>query len=255
MNPLSPLTQSSKGKSNVRLAVISIIALHAVFFGGLLLQGCKPKTTDSGLAGVGAGPISPTNELPPLTQSNLPPFGADTAQPGLAGQPFADPMQPITPPVATNELWTAPAWPAAESLQPVPTPATTEYVVKAGDYPARIAKDHGVSLNALMQANPGLQPTKLQIGQRIQIPAPAPAAANSAMAPGTEPGDETALTYVVKAGDNLTKIARLHGVTIKEIRAANNLKTDRILVGQKLKIPGAKPASAPGERVPSGVPL
>jgi LysM repeat protein len=241
MNPLSPLAQQSKGKSNVRLAVISIIALHAVFFGGLLLQGCKPKTTDSSLAGGGGGPTTFTNDLPPLNQTNLPPFGSDAPPPGLAGQP----AQPLTPSVPTNGAWAPSTLPPVDSFVPVPPASTTEYVVKSGDFPARIAKDHGVALSALMQANPGLEPTKLKIGQKLQIPAPA--AGGGATAAGTEPGAEKTLTHVVKAGDNLTKIAKTYGVTIKELRAANNLKTDRINVGQKLKVPGGKPAPAPGD--------
>lgn len=44
-------------------------------------------------------------------------------------------------------------------------------------------------------------------------------------------------TYVAKSGDSLTKIAARHGVSVEAIRQANNLKTDNILVGQKLKIP------------------
>jgi len=45
--------------------------------------------------------------------------------------------------------------------------------------------------------------------------------------------------YVVKAGDNLTRIARLHGTTVKALKAANSLKSDQIVVGARLKIPTA----------------
>ena len=57
----------------------------------------------------------------------------------------------------------------------------------------------------------------------------------------TEPA--ATITYVVKVGDNLTKIARNHNTTAKAIRAANNLKTDRLLVGQKLKVSPGKPGA------------
>ena len=43
--------------------------------------------------------------------------------------------------------------------------------------------------------------------------------------------------YTVKSGDSLYKIAKLNETTAKALRAANNLKTDQIKVGQKLKIP------------------
>jgi len=251
MNPLSPLTQQSRGKSNVRLAVISIIALHAVFFGGLLLQGCKPKTTDSGLAGGGTGSPTLTNDLPPFTPTNASPFGTDTSQPGLASQPLDSTAQPFTPAAPTNGVWGQSAWPPVEPFQPAPPAGTTEYVVKARDIPARIAKDHGITLSALMQANPGLEPTRLKIGQKLQIPPPAATSAASA-----DPEAEKTLTHVVKAGDNLTKIAKLYSVTIKELRAANNLKTDRINVGQKLKVPSAAPvAPSAGGSDAGGLPL
>jgi hypothetical protein len=44
------------------------------------------------------------------------------------------------------------------------------YTVKAGDALISIAKRHKVSLNDLMQANPGVDPQRLQIGQEIRIP-------------------------------------------------------------------------------------
>src|SRR5688572_10314513 len=57
MNTPSPLIPQGslsqmKGRSNVQLAVITIVAIHVVFFGGLLLQGCKrdTKTADGGSA-------------------------------------------------------------------------------------------------------------------------------------------------------------------------------------------------------------
>src|SRR3954471_8604597 len=47
-NPLIPQgtlqAKASRGASNIRVAVATIIAIHVVFFGGLLLQGCKRDT-------------------------------------------------------------------------------------------------------------------------------------------------------------------------------------------------------------------
>ncbi|MBI4327212.1 MAG: LysM peptidoglycan-binding domain-containing protein [Chloroflexi bacterium] len=227
-NPLIPqgtLQQPlSRGKSNVRIAVFTIIAIHAVFFGGLLMQGCKrevPKTT-----------AAQTNKLtlPPLDTNyytNLPPE-AVTAQ-------------PVTPAPAAQLPVAAAPTPAA---LPTEAPAETkEYIVAKGDSFYKIAKDHGVSVAAITKANPGVDSTKLQVGSKLQIPlaaTPAPAAI------GASEG-----SYVVVSGDTLTKIAKLHGTTVKEIRAANNLRTDRLLVGQKLNLPAAK-AAAPS--VPAGVP-
>jgi LysM repeat protein len=51
--------------------------------------------------------------------------------------------------------------------------------------------------------------------------------------------------YTVKSGDTLTRIAKAHGTTVKAIRAENNLTTDHIKVGQKLKILAKTEAAAP----------
>ncbi len=43
-------------------------------------------------------------------------------------------------------------------------------------------------------------------------------------------------THVVKSGETLSQIARKHGVTVKQIKNWNNLKSDNIQIGQKLII-------------------
>jgi len=45
--------------------------------------------------------------------------------------------------------------------------------------------------------------------------------------------------YVVKSGDSLSKIAARNGVSTQALRDANGLTGDKIIVGQKLVIPGA----------------
>ncbi len=252
---LSPLGQPSKGKSNVRIAVITIVALHAVFFGGLLLQGCKKNATD---AASGSTATSNTNtDLAPLTNAPYSDVSTNTSS-AVAQQVGALPAFP-------NSSNLAAAAPAETALAPAPVPtpvaatSSSEYLVVLGDYPAKIAKDHGVSLSALMKANPGLDPRKLREKQKIIIPAVAPsspagAVAASASTPsGAAPTASGATVYEVKSGDTLTRIGHQYNVSPKAIRSANNLKTDRIHVGQKLKIPSGKAADAgdaPGASAP-----
>jgi LysM repeat protein len=45
--------------------------------------------------------------------------------------------------------------------------------------------------------------------------------------------------YLVKSGDTLTRIAKTCGTTVKALKSANDLDNDRIVVGEKLKIPTA----------------
>jgi LysM repeat protein len=50
-------------------------------------------------------------------------------------------------------------------------------------------------------------------------------------------GSASSNGYVVQKGDTLTSIAKSYGVTIAELRKANNLANDEIKTGQKLVIP------------------
>lgn len=45
-------------------------------------------------------------------------------------------------------------------------------------------------------------------------------------------------TYLVKAGDSLEKIARVQHVSVETLRKINRLSTDKIIVGQELRLSG-----------------
>lgn len=51
---------------------------------------------------------------------------------------------------------------------------STPYIIKAGDTFFQIARTFGISLNALIAANPGVDPNRLFIGQVICVPTAAP---------------------------------------------------------------------------------
>lgn len=55
-----------------------------------------------------------------------------------------------------------------EELAPGECSAT--YTVVPGDYPSLIAEKCGVDLQDLLDANPGIEPTKLQVGEVLNIP-------------------------------------------------------------------------------------
>jgi membrane-bound lytic murein transglycosylase D len=42
--------------------------------------------------------------------------------------------------------------------------------------------------------------------------------------------------YTVRKGDTLSKVARKHGMSVKELKRKNGLKRDEIRVGQRLKV-------------------
>lgn len=248
-NPLIPQgslqQQQHRGKSTVRIAVFTIVAIHAVFFTGLLIQGCRPDADKT--SGKISGNSAASNEvakLPTNTEyySNVRELSSIVATNNAASNEI--------PPVVTQQQQPAPL---SNSIQQIPeAPAQTkEYTIARGDTLGKVAKANGITLAALTKANPGVEPTKLQLGQKIQIPAPVAAAAGSTSAKGpgfVEPAASESGTnvHVVKAGETLNKIAHQHGTTVKALKAANNLTTDRLMVGKKLKIPAGQPSGKTG---------
>jgi LysM repeat protein len=56
---------------------------------------------------------------------------------------------------------------------------------------------------------------------------------------------ETASSYIVVSGDNLSVIAKRLGTTVDALRSANNLKSDVLQIGQQLVIPSSNTGSSP----------
>jgi LysM repeat protein len=79
------------------------------------------------------------------------------------------------PPVSGTVASAAPAAVSSQAAvvtaaPPVGKPRT--HIVAAGETPAAIARKAGVNLNALLAANPGLNPKKMRAGQSINLPPP-----------------------------------------------------------------------------------
>lgn len=64
------------------------------------------------------------------------------------------------------------AAPIPTNLAEAPTAPTTHrtHTVKPGETPILIAKRYGIRLNALLAANPGLDPRRLRVGQNLNVP-------------------------------------------------------------------------------------
>jgi LysM repeat protein len=105
--------------------------------------------------------------------------------------------------------------------------------VRRGDTLWAIAQRHGVSLQALIEANPQLSdPDRIQVGQRINLP-----------------GEQRSVT--VQRGDTLSGIADRFGVSTAALARANGIDDpDLIFPGDRLRIPDAAPPAAP-ERSPT----
>ena len=104
--------------------------------------------------------------------------------------------------------------------------------ISPGSPPPSQAASVGPSPAASPTAEPSLSPTA----------APTPAATSASAATPVP----TATVYVVKAGDQLGRIAVKYGVTVAAIRKANNIKDPNLIrVGQKLIIPLPTTTPAP----------
>lgn len=80
------------------------------------------------------------------------------------------------------------AAPKKASAEAAAAAAGGQYVVEKGDSPVTIAKKLGIKTQELIDANPGLDPKKLQIGQKLNVPGVAAAAAPAGGIPAGIPG-------------------------------------------------------------------
>ena len=247
-NPFVPkgslLEQQNKRRTQMKLGVLCVLTVSVVGLMAMLIQGCKKQTPEDQL------PPVDTNSTP-VVDTNTPPADTNSIQPPVTGSnntvsvPSPGPTPPTQPPTVVTPT---PVTPVA--LTPVvPEAGGAEYVVVKGDIMAKIARKNGVTLKALVAANPDVKPTKLKVGQKLVIPAGGKSLADAT--PGADASmDSEGATYKVKSGDTLTKIAKAHHVKLKALQAANGLSTTKIKVGQKLKIPSkggvpAAPVDAP----------
>jgi len=229
-NPFVPqgslLEQQSKRRSRLKLGVFCVLAVGITGLAAMLIQGCKREQEN---------PAEGDNTPPPMQTNDV--TGADT---NLPSNEMSNTTSEAAPPAPVPNVAPTPA-----PITPAPAPTENTYVVVRGDYMQKIAKENGVTLKALEDANPDVKPTRLRVGEKLVIPAGASTTgANAAgeTANGLAAnGDEI---YVVKPGDMLIKIAHRYGVTVKAIEAENNLTTTKIKAGQKLEIP-AKQAAEP----------
>jgi LysM repeat protein len=236
-SPLVPqgtiLEQRNKGRARVKIAVFVVLAIHGIGLLALLMQGCK-KEPDAG-ANAGAEQTNATN----LAQAFAEPTNTPVAS--NAGSMQTNLNAPAEALSSTSSTAVPPA--------PIAPAVPGDYKVQRGDTFATIAKKFHVTVKGIEAANQGVDPTKLQIGQTLHIPAPAVAAApgGTGSTAVSTAADSAAgqQNYTVKSGDTLIGIATNYHVSVKALRTANSLTTDKIKVGQKLTIPSRTSTTAP----------
>lgn len=132
------------------------------------------------------------------------------------------------------------------------------HVVKRGETLTRIAEQYDTDVATLKRLN-RMKSGELLVGQKLKLPS----AASSSSAEVTESrprppvvdqpepvvesraAASATTVHTVTRGETLLRIAEKYDTTLAELRSLNNLKRDQVNVGQKLKVPSGKAASAP----------
>ena len=114
----------------------------------------------------------------------------------------------------------------AVSDEPKRVAKSRTHRVRSGESLYTIGKRYGVSVDRLKAAN-GLRRNTVRVGQELVIPARSSGASTAS----------SGKVHRVRSGDTLSEIARRYGTTVSKLRSANGLTSNRLRIGQELKIP------------------
>ena len=254
---------SGAGSRLLAARLIETIAVPAGLSQGALLASIDNRDLTP-VARAGQSPVRVAElgrpAVPTLAPASLALAGPAIAQIAVQDQPRPAPAAvaaaPKTTalPAASPVAPASPARPQAVAAKPAPSavaPALSgpAYTVADGDTVWSVAKRLGLSPDALVAANPGLDPRRLSIGQRLAAPAGIDAlvvaqAMQRPAGPST-PAASVPRAHTVAEGDNFWSVARQHGVTVAALTQANpGVDPTRLRIGQGLALPVTSQAAA-----------
>lgn len=108
--------------------------------------------------------------------------------------------------------------------------------VVTGDTIWNISRRYGVETNSILENNPELKSRPLYIGEEVLI--------SRVQQTRVAPVARTRI-HVVRRGDTISAIARRYGLKANVLKRMNGLRSDRIAIGQRLKV-GAASGPPPG---------
>lgn len=110
--------------------------------------------------------------------------------------------------------------------------------VRTGDTLSAIARRYGSTISAIAQANPGLKPDLIRLGQVIVVPSLFDPAPEPAEAKAEDEGPAFASTYLVAKGDTLWGISLRYSVPVELLAARNGLSIGGVIrEGTSLRVP------------------
>ena len=119
------------------------------------------------------------------------------------------------------------------------------HIVKSGENLGSIAKKYRVSVNQLKTWN-NMKGTTIYPGQKLIVYSSGAPMAQSGNSSPVERSTEQKI-HTVKAGENLSLIAKKYKCTVTNLIRWNNLKSNTLQVGQKLKV--YPPANSGNQKV------
>jgi len=118
------------------------------------------------------------------------------------------------------------------------------YKVKSGDTLSKIALKYNVNVNDIKSLN-NLNSDLIFVDQKLTVKNNGKKSTQSKKTKKQTTSKQNnsnnnSVTYKVKSGDTLSKIASKYGVTVKDLKRNNNLNSDLIYVNQKLSVKKGK---------------
>jgi membrane-bound lytic murein transglycosylase D len=116
------------------------------------------------------------------------------------------------------------------------------HTVRKGETLSSIAKKYRVTVAKLREANELSSRAKVQARQELRIPStsaaalPSVTASRPTVASGRPAPTSSSRIYQVRSGDTLFSIARQFSTTVEELKRLNGLSSDRIQIGDRLKV-------------------
>lgn len=108
------------------------------------------------------------------------------------------------------------------------------YRVKRGDNLSVISKRLGVDVATLKKIN-NIRSSKIYVGQKLEVYATSNAPKSVRSVATKE--DNKSSSYTVQRGDSLLGIAKQFNVSFSELKKLNSMKSNKIYIGQRLKVP------------------
>jgi LysM repeat protein len=114
----------------------------------------------------------------------------------------------------------------------------TKHTVSQGETVYSISKQYGVSIEDIKKMNPGVDISKVKIGETLNIPLlEKGATSTSASTPAVKVNNTSTQKYhTVKSGESLYYIAKKYGVTLADLNKWNSISNNAIKIGQVLKV-------------------